>query len=135
MSDVVQNKHGDVEKLIVQKGVFFKKKLDIPADRIQSVEHNGNEENAPGKVTIDVSKKEAAALTATHCLPYRNWKQPQDYAQRAVQPVNKHWPGSGGPGNVYSSHLPILWAGDRTGGIGHSEFLLLHFVGVSSGDT
>lgn len=64
VSDVVQNKDGDVEKLIVQKGVIFKKKLDIPADRIQSVEHDGNEENTPGKVTIDVSKKEAAALTA-----------------------------------------------------------------------
>ncbi len=64
VSAVVQDRRGNVEKLIVQKGVVFKKKLEIPAERIQSVEHGSTEKSA-GKVTVEVSKDEAAALSAT----------------------------------------------------------------------
>ncbi|HEY6410932.1 MAG TPA: divalent metal cation transporter [Ktedonobacteraceae bacterium] len=64
VSAVVQDQQGDVEKLIVQKGVIFKKTLEIPTDRIQSVEEGDKHENTPGKVIVEVSKQEAASLTS-----------------------------------------------------------------------
>jgi len=64
VSAVTRNKGGEIEELTVQKGTVFKKTLDIPADRIQSVEQDKKDENSPGKVVVDVSKEEAAALTA-----------------------------------------------------------------------
>jgi hypothetical protein len=64
VSSVVQDRHGKVKKLVVQKGVVFKKKLEIPADRIQSVDADNQDESITGKVTVDVSKEEAASLTS-----------------------------------------------------------------------
>jgi NRAMP (natural resistance-associated macrophage protein)-like metal ion transporter len=64
VSAVVRNKDGEIEKLTVQKGVIFKKTLEIPADRIQSAEHKANDENASSKVIIQVGKDEAASLSA-----------------------------------------------------------------------
>jgi NRAMP (natural resistance-associated macrophage protein)-like metal ion transporter len=65
VTEVVQDQQGKVEKLIVQKGVIFKKSLEIPADRIQSVEQEDIEdESIPGKVIVVVSEKEAESLTS-----------------------------------------------------------------------
>src|SRR5579863_1564692 len=64
VSAVIQDEQGDAEKLVVQKGVIFKKTLEIPVDRIQSVDEDSEHESAAGKVTVDVSKQEAASLTA-----------------------------------------------------------------------
>ena len=64
VSAVSRNKDGEVEELTVQKGVIFKKKLDIPADRVQSVAPDNQDENNSGKVIVDVGKEEAASLTA-----------------------------------------------------------------------
>jgi len=61
---VVEDPQGNVEKMIVQKGVIFKKELDIPVDRVQSVEQKSKNGETPGKVTVDIGEKEAAALTA-----------------------------------------------------------------------
>jgi NRAMP (natural resistance-associated macrophage protein)-like metal ion transporter len=62
--EVVEDQQGGVDKLIVQKGVIFKKTLEIPADRIESVEQeDSGDESIPGKVIVDVGKKEAEALT------------------------------------------------------------------------
>src|SRR5215469_2524267 len=57
VSAVAQNRRGDVEKLIVQKGVIFKKTLEIPADHVQSIDEDSEREGAPGKVTVEVSKQ------------------------------------------------------------------------------
>jgi hypothetical protein len=63
---VVQDQRGNVDKLIVQKGVIFRKTLEIPADRVQSVDQEDiADENVPGKVIVDVGKKEAESLKAT----------------------------------------------------------------------
>ncbi|HEY6542721.1 MAG TPA: divalent metal cation transporter [Ktedonobacteraceae bacterium] len=64
VSAVTRNKQGEIEELTVQKGVIFKKTLDIPGDRIQAVDQGRQDEKNPGKVVVDVSKAEAAALTA-----------------------------------------------------------------------
>lgn len=62
VTDVVQDQRGEVEKLVVKKGIIFKKTVEIPADRIESVEHAAKQ--TTGTVTVDVSKHEAEALTA-----------------------------------------------------------------------
>jgi NRAMP (natural resistance-associated macrophage protein)-like metal ion transporter len=65
VTEVVQDQQGNVDKLVVQKGVLFKKTLEIPANRVQSVDQEESQnESTPGKVIVDVSKKEAEALTA-----------------------------------------------------------------------
>jgi NRAMP (natural resistance-associated macrophage protein)-like metal ion transporter len=61
VTEVVQDQQGNADKLVVQKGVLFKKTLEIPANRVQSVDQD---ESTPGKVIVDVGKKEAEALTA-----------------------------------------------------------------------
>ncbi len=64
VTEVVQDQQGKVDKLIVKKGKIFKKTLEIPADRIASINQEDNvDESVPGKVIVDVSKKEAEALT------------------------------------------------------------------------
>src|SRR5450432_2306463 len=75
VSSVVRDQHGDVEKLVVHKGVVFKKTLEIPADRIQSVEAANQDESSTGKVTIEVSKEEAASLTAVGAEEFSPEKQ------------------------------------------------------------
>ena len=64
VSDVARDVRGNVEKFTVEKGVVFKKKLEVPADRIQSVDRPAEGDKRQGKVLIEVSKQEADALTA-----------------------------------------------------------------------
>ena len=64
VTDVVEDEHGNVEKLVVKKGAVFKKKLDIPADRVQSVDQGTDAKKQPGRVVVDVGKQEVADLAA-----------------------------------------------------------------------
>lgn len=64
VSEVVEGSNGNAEKLVVQKGVVFKKKLEIPADRVQSVTTKARG-TRKGKVTVDVRAAETRALKAT----------------------------------------------------------------------
>jgi len=66
VTGVVKDQQGNVDKLIVQKGVIFKKTLEIPADRVRSIDQeNIADESTSGKVIVDVGKKEAESLMAT----------------------------------------------------------------------
>src|SRR2546430_12140344 len=62
VADVIQDEQGDIEKVVVEKGVLFKKKLEIPADRVQAVEQTPKDEKTAGKVTVDVGEKELEDL-------------------------------------------------------------------------
>jgi len=65
VTEVVEDQQGNVDKLVVRKGIIFRKTLEIPADRIASINQEGSvDESVPGKVIVDVSKKEAEALTS-----------------------------------------------------------------------
>ncbi|MGZ3646448.1 MAG: divalent metal cation transporter [Ktedonobacteraceae bacterium] len=65
VTKVVQDQQGNLNKLVVQKGVIFKKTLEISADRIQSIDQVDREdERTAGKVIVDISKNEAASLTS-----------------------------------------------------------------------
>ncbi len=64
VSEVVEGSNGNAEKLVVKKGVVFKKTLEIPADRVRSVKATARD-NKQGKVTVDVSAAETRALKST----------------------------------------------------------------------
>jgi NRAMP (natural resistance-associated macrophage protein)-like metal ion transporter len=64
VTDVVEDGHGNVKKFVVEKGVVFKKKLDIPADRVQSVDEEAETKSSSGTVVVDVGKQEVADLAA-----------------------------------------------------------------------
>lgn len=64
VTDVVEDQNGNIEKVVVTKGIAFKKKIDIPAGRIQSVDSTPQDDTARGKVTVDVNQKEIASLTS-----------------------------------------------------------------------
>lgn len=65
---VVHDEQGNLEKVVVQKGVIFKKELDVPADRVRAVERNEEDTDADsgsnGKVVIDATETELGATKA-----------------------------------------------------------------------
>src|SRR5436305_8652636 len=62
VADVIQDQQGNVEKVVVEKGLLFKKKLEIPADRVQAIEQTTTDEKTEGKVTVDVGENELEGL-------------------------------------------------------------------------
>jgi len=69
ITKVEKDQQGNVEAIEVEKGILFRKKLDIPADRIQAVEPAGSSDPSSGKVRIDASEPELEALTAAGRQP------------------------------------------------------------------
>lgn len=65
VAGVARDEQGNVKKLVVQKGVLFKKKLEIPADRIESVDRHAHDDAPQGKVTLDVGQEEMRSLEAS----------------------------------------------------------------------
>src|SRR5712692_5630914 len=64
VTEVIKNQEGNIEAIKVSKGALFKKKLTVPADRIQAVDPGVSSDEAPRKVTIDITESELEALTA-----------------------------------------------------------------------
>ena len=64
VKEIVEDEKGKVEKLVVSKGVVFQKKLDIPADRVQSVEREPEVDGSAGKVIVAATEEETESLTA-----------------------------------------------------------------------
>jgi len=65
VTDVVHDQSGDVETIVAEKGTIFRKQLEIPVKRIQSVsqETGGDEsDSSPSKVVITASEEEIEAL-------------------------------------------------------------------------
>src|SRR5690242_18265916 len=62
---VEKDQQGHVQEIEVEKGKIFRKKLDVPADRIQAVEPASDvSEEKSGKVILDVKEEELEALTS-----------------------------------------------------------------------
>jgi NRAMP (natural resistance-associated macrophage protein)-like metal ion transporter len=62
VKEVVHDAQGNIDQVIIQKGVIFRKEIAVPADRIEQVEPATNQE--PGTVVTEMSEQEADALTA-----------------------------------------------------------------------
>jgi NRAMP (natural resistance-associated macrophage protein)-like metal ion transporter len=64
VSDVVRDPAGNVEAIVVEKGLVFKKQIAITAERVAAVEPDAAPDTPPGKVTVTASDDELAALSA-----------------------------------------------------------------------
>ncbi|HEY7907998.1 MAG TPA: divalent metal cation transporter, partial [Thermomicrobiales bacterium] len=63
VTEVVRDKRGNVDKLIVSKGVIFRKRIEVPAERVETVE--SPDAKAPdGEVVIASSETEIDTLKA-----------------------------------------------------------------------
>src|SRR5579884_1470103 len=49
VAKVIRDEQGQVEDVVVNKGVIFRKQVEVPADRIEKVEQDGKE----GRVVIE----------------------------------------------------------------------------------
>ena len=63
---VAQDQQGKVKSIEVEKGVIFRKKLEVPLDRVQAIKGNTPENPAKGVVALDVGEAELEDLTASH---------------------------------------------------------------------
>ncbi len=62
VSSVVRDADNQVTGIVVEKGTIFRKKINVPVDRIQKVEEGS--EQKPGKVTVIGEEKELEAFDA-----------------------------------------------------------------------
>lgn len=140
VSKVVRDQHGNVRDIVVSKGVIFKKKLDVPADRITDVEPAPSGNPRQGEVTIDIEKGEIAALKATgeETLP--------DEEKGLLDTVKQEMPTAEGVRDLESSGNAVQAQRENTeiekqedttqvtqeageGGTGHKKRSLLHVLG------
>lgn len=65
VTEIVHGQAGEVETIVAEKGTVFRKQLEIPTDRIQSVapKSRGDRSESPGKVIFKASEQEVDALT------------------------------------------------------------------------
>jgi NRAMP (natural resistance-associated macrophage protein)-like metal ion transporter len=61
---VIRGPDGNVEKIVIHKGALFRKELEIPSDRIQTVER-ATDGKSNGKVIIDSNEQELESLKAS----------------------------------------------------------------------
>lgn len=59
---VIRNKQGQVEDIVVDKGLLFKKRVEVPADLIEKVEKRTGSGKGSGKVAIDTTPQDEEAL-------------------------------------------------------------------------
>ncbi|GAC1401611.1 MAG: hypothetical protein NVSMB49_16480 [Ktedonobacteraceae bacterium] len=62
ITDVKKDAQGHVEAIEIEKGLLFRKKLEVPIDRVQEVDST-MDDHASGDVKIDVEESELEALT------------------------------------------------------------------------
>jgi NRAMP (natural resistance-associated macrophage protein)-like metal ion transporter len=86
---VEKDQQGHVEEIEVEKGTLFRKKLDVPADRIQAVEPAPSGDGASGKVILDANEEELEALTALgpERLPSESERQEEGLLDQVEQQV------------------------------------------------
>ena len=64
VTEIVKNEAGEVEKVVVKKGVIFSKEVEIHVERIQEVEQTPGAAT-PNKMIITAQEHEVEALSAT----------------------------------------------------------------------
>lgn len=65
VAEVVRDPQGQVEKLVVEKGAIFRKEIEVPAERIESVTPEARDKESRGEVTIGAREDEIDALKTT----------------------------------------------------------------------
>ncbi len=87
VTEVEKNQQGEVEAIQVSKGILFRKRLNIPADRVQEVDPTASNNGTPGKVKVDVREPELEALTAPGpaSLPPESEREQKDLLDQVEQ--------------------------------------------------
>ncbi len=62
VTDVEKNQDGKVEEIEITKGTVFRKKLKVPADRVQAVNATAPDNKGEGEVKVDASEPELESL-------------------------------------------------------------------------
>jgi hypothetical protein len=82
VTEIVQDPAGNVETIVADKGTIFRKRLEIPVERVQSVapDTGGDESDSPGKVIVAATEEEVEALAAVgpEALPPDGLTRPPD---------------------------------------------------------
>ena len=87
VTDVEKNQDGKVEAIEVTKGTLFRKKLKVPAARIQAVDTAELANGAEGQVKIDASEPELESLEnlGTQMLPIVDEKSQEGFLDQVEQ--------------------------------------------------
>jgi Mn2+/Fe2+ NRAMP family transporter len=62
VEEVRRNRRGQVEKVLVRKGLLFRKKVEVPADRIAEVKKQPQREEGSGEVVIETTPRDEEIL-------------------------------------------------------------------------
>src|SRR5437016_2776097 len=62
VSAVIRDEQGQVEYVIVSKGLLFKKRVVVPANRIKEVKQEPQDKKGPGKVVIETTLEDEQQL-------------------------------------------------------------------------
>ncbi|QBD82684.1 divalent metal cation transporter [Ktedonosporobacter rubrisoli] len=77
IAGVEKDRQGHVKTIEVSKGIFFKKKINVPVERIEAVEPVAAENGTAQKMIVDAQEEELTSLTASgpERLPARRKRQ------------------------------------------------------------
>jgi Mn2+/Fe2+ NRAMP family transporter len=66
ITHVTKDQQGEVKSIEVEKGILFRKKLEVPADRVQQVKSKAPTDAGEDVATVDVSEAELEGLHSIH---------------------------------------------------------------------
>jgi hypothetical protein len=90
VEDVARDKQGNVKKLVVRKGLIFRKKLEIPADRVESVDRRPRPDAPQGEVTVNVGQQETRSLKASSKEEELLGEEQQGWLDEAERTIPTH---------------------------------------------
>src|SRR5579863_5729765 len=87
VTDVDKNQEGKVEAIEITKGTIFRKKLKVPADRIQAVHSTAPDHKGEGEVKVDASESELESLvnSGKQTLLHEDEKPQQSFLDQIEQ--------------------------------------------------
>ena len=88
VSEVERDAQGNVEEIVVEKGLLFKKELKVPVERIQRVEQGANGQN----VVIEAGKDEVAALSSAGSEEFPPLQKNEEEEQNLLDEVEETIP-------------------------------------------
>lgn len=92
--DIIRDKQGRIKKLAIEKGLIFKKEIEVPADRIQAVVAEPETGSPQGEVTISATDEELDALKpmGTEALPPTEPAEPPDDSDDVLSQIEEAQP-------------------------------------------
>jgi NRAMP (natural resistance-associated macrophage protein)-like metal ion transporter len=129
VTDIVHDPAGNVETIVAEKGIIFRKQLDIPVERIRSVtqETGGNEsDGSPSKVIISASEEEVEELATVgpETLPPEDLTRPK-YGDDLLDVTGKALPTDVGLRRLEEEARPDIGTSAQETGKRHGIFQVL----------